>query len=115
MNVLDGFALAIVWSKRSWTGVRFRRRHLGSGYHRRELCKEVTPSRGELTPAAVTAIQEHLLAGLLVDFKNAEGVALGVDEITLPAGFGNCELGERYDSSETEDCFGGGIEIFHFE
>jgi len=39
VDVLDGFALTIVWIKRNWAGVRLRTRHWGSGYHLAELCK----------------------------------------------------------------------------
>jgi hypothetical protein len=101
VNVFDGFVLAIVWSESSGTRVGLRRRHLGSGYHLPEVCKvgrswrAICPAAsilGGLSNSRLGIANEFLVAGVRIDFKNTESVALGVDEVALPAGLRNGEL-----------------------
>ena len=58
---------------------------------------------------------EKLLSGLHVNFENAERVPLGIDEVTLPAGFRYGELRQGDNPAATQNYFRRCIEIFHLK
>ena len=52
---------------------------------------------------------------VFVDLKNAEGIALRIHEISLPASVWDRELGQRYDAAKFLDCLRGRIEVLDFK
>src|SRR5256885_5418947 len=76
VHVLNGLALALVRCEWGRSGGRLQRRHYRLEYHPARLAPETWQTRDWL----------NLLAGILVDFKDSEGVAFGVQKVALPAG-----------------------------
>jgi hypothetical protein len=56
-----------------------------------------------------------LTPSVFVDFEDAERIAFGIDEIALPSGVGDGELGQGDDSPELRDGSGGCVKVFDFE
>jgi len=56
-----------------------------------------------------------LLPCVWIHLENSEGVAFGIHEISLPAGFGYCEFRESDDSTRVGNCFRRRIKILDFQ
>lgn len=65
--------------------------------------------------ARLTAAGKAALLGVGIDLEDAEGVALGVDEIALPAGFGYSEFRQGYDAAMLLDDLGRCVKILNFK
>ena len=116
VDVLNGFALPIVWGERRRAGVRLHRRHWGSGYHLPGMWKDAR--RTDKWPGSRSNRNEVGncgLTGVLVDFKNTESISLGINEVPLPAGAGHREFRKGDDSTQIQDCLCHFVETLNLE